>query len=231
MAIGLVVAVGLVLISWAMQRTKANAVIAVDPRAAVGMTAEGHVMGSASAPVEIVEFGDFECPGCGQFATVTEPDVRERLVKTGQARFRFYPFQVTTAHVNTVAATLAGECAADQNKFWEMHDRLFQGQFDWNTQASANPTSIFKGYAKQLGLDQGAFDACYDTRKHLGRVAANAQEAERRGVRSTPTLIIGGQMLANGSPSYDAIKAAVDSAAKVAPAAAAAPPAADSGKR
>ena len=209
-ALALVALLGFVAISWAMQRSKTNAVVTIDPRAAAGIKAEGHTMGSASAPVEIIEFADFECPGCGQFATVTEPDIRDRLVKTGQARFRVFPFQVTTAHQNAVAAALAAECAADQNKFWEMHDKLFEGQFDWNTQATSDPKKVFSGYAKGIGLDEGAWGQCYDSRKHVGRIAANAEEAARQKVGSTPTLIIGDRQLSGAQP-YDVIKATVDS--------------------
>ena len=223
-ALALVAVLGFVAISWATQRSKAASVVTIDPRAAAGIKAEGHTMGSASAPVEIVEFADFECPGCGQFATVTEPDIRERLIKTGQVRFRFFPFQVTQGHQNSVAAALAAECAADQNKFWEMHDRLFEGQPDWSTIATTAPKPFFEGYGKQIGLDMAAWNTCYESRKHVGKIAANAEEASRQRVGSTPTLIIGDKMLA-GAQAYDVIKAAVDSARAKAPAAAAPAPA------
>jgi protein-disulfide isomerase len=230
-ALGLVAVLGIVAIAWATQRTKESSVMTIDPRSAQGIKAEGHTMGSASAPVEIVEFADFECPGCGQFATVTEPDVRERLIKTGQVRFRLFPFQVTQGHQNTVAAALAAECASDQNKFWEMHDKLFEGQTDWSSFTTSSPKSIFEGYAKQIGLDAAAWNACYDDRRHLGKIAANAEEAVRQKVNQTPTLIIGDKMLAGAQP-YDVIKAAVDSARLKAPApAAAAPTPADTTKK
>ena len=227
LALLVVLVLGVGAISWAMNRTKANSVITIDPRAAAGIKAEGHTLGSPNAPVEIVEFADFECPGCGQFATVTEPDVRQRLINTGQARFRFFEFQVTQAHQNTIAAALAAECAADQNKFWEMHDKLFAGQFEWNTQATSDPKPIFAGYVKSLGLDPAAWNACYDGRKHLNTIAANTEEAMRQKVQQTPTLIIGDKMLA-GAQAYDAIKAVVDSVKTQAPTAA---PPTDSAKK
>jgi protein-disulfide isomerase len=206
-----VVVIGAGLIGWAMKRTQTSSVITIDPKAAVGIKAEGHTIGSPSAPVEIVEFGDYECPGCAQFATVTEPDVRDRLVNTGQARFRFFAFQVTGAHQNSIAAALAAECASEQGKFWEMHDKLFAGQYDWNTQATSNPKSIFAGYAKQIGIDIDKWSQCFDSRKYLGQIAANSEEAVRQKVAQTPTLIIGDKQYA-GAQAYDVIKAAVDSA-------------------
>jgi protein-disulfide isomerase len=205
-----IAAVGVALIAWASRRA-ATAVVTIDPKDAAGVTAEGYVMGSASAPVEIIEFADFECPGCGQFATVTEPDVRTRIVQTGLARFRVYDFPVNSSHRNSASASMAAACASDQNKFWEMHDRIFQGQNDWSTYATDDPKEHFERYARELGLDMAAWNQCYDSNKHRGRIAAHAQEASRRRVPSTPTFIIGDKQLVGAQP-YDVIKAYVDSA-------------------
>ena len=218
---------------WYMSRQGATAsAITIDPKDAVGQTAEGYVMGSPDAPVEIIEFADFECPGCGQFATVTEPDIRSRLVQTGQVRFRLFDFQVNGSHRNSPAASMAAACASDQNKFWEMHDKIFQGQNDWRTPlpgypgGTNNPRPLFEGYAREIGLDVAAWGACYDSQKHRGRLAAHAQEATRRRVGGTPQFIIGDKMLESGVRGYDVIKAYVDSARATAGAAAPAAPAA-----
>lgn len=226
----LVAVVGVGAISWAMQRTRADAAPIVVPEAAVARPgaprAAGYVLGSASAPVEIVEYADFECPACGQFATVTEPDVRARLVNTGQARYRFYDFQVTQGHRNSPAASLAAACANDQGKFWEMHDRIFAGQNDWNTLATDNPKPVFAGYAQALGLDTGRWNQCYDSRAHLDQLAAHRQEAVRAQVQATPTFVVGNRMLQGPQP-FDALKALVDSARltpSAAPAGSQAPP-------
>lgn len=220
LALLVVAVVGVGAISWAMQRTRAGATAIVVPEAAAlrpgTARPEGYVLGSASAPVEIVEYADFECPGCGQFATVTEPDVRTRLVNTGQARFRFYDFQVTQGHRNSPAASLAAACASDQGKFWEMHDRLFAGQNDWNTLATDNPKPLFAGYAQAVGLDAARWGQCYDSRAHLDRLAAHRQEAVRAQVQATPTFVVGNRMLQGGQVTYDALKAAVDSAHRTA---------------
>ncbi len=197
-------------IFWAISNSGPSAVT-LDPNAPPP-SPEGYVMGSPDAPVEIIEFGDFECPGCGHFATVTEPDVRERLVATGQARFRFVDLPLTSIHPNTLAAHNAAACANDQGKFWEMHDRIFYGQVEWNTQATANPGRVLKGYAKELGLDSREFDSCLDSRRHQRQIEANRMEAERLRVGGTPTFIIGSRMISQRF-SYDVIKAYVDTAA------------------
>jgi protein-disulfide isomerase len=216
---------GVVVLWYLTSRPPEASAITIDPNDAVGVTAEGYTMGNPAAPVEIIEFADFECPGCGQFATVTEPDVRTRLVQTGQARFRLFDFQVNNSHRNSPAASMAAACAADQSKFWEMHDRIFQGQNDWNSFATGKPRDVFEGYARAIGLDVAAWGQCYDSQKHKGRLAAHQGEAARRRVQGTPTFIIGDKMLQSGVQPYDVIKAYVDSARATAGAAAPPPPA------
>ncbi|HKG93240.1 MAG TPA: thioredoxin domain-containing protein [Gemmatimonadaceae bacterium] len=191
--------------------------------------AEGYLMGNPSAPVQIIEFADFECPACGQFATITEPDVRTRLVETGMASYRFYDFPLNI-HRNTWAAHNAAACANEQGKFWPMHDRIFIGQGDWNTQATRNPKGVMEGYAKELGLDVGRWEDCYDAQKFRPQIEANQREGERRQVGQTPTFIIGNKQYAGGLP-YDELKrmvteAAAAAGATTAGAAATAPPAA-----
>lgn len=214
LALLLVAVAGVGAITWAMQRTRAAAQPIVVPESVANPNAprpEGYVLGRADAPVEIVEYADFECPACAQFATVTEPDVRTRLVTTGQARYRLYDFQVIQAHRNSPAASLAAACAADQGKFWEMHDRLFAGQNDWNSQVTDDPKPIFAGYAQAIGVDAARWGQCYDSRQHVDRLAAHRAEAVRAEVRATPTFIVGTRKLEGPQP-FDAIRALVDSA-------------------
>lgn len=202
---------GVAALLWATQRSKTTSVVAVPTTPASLAAAPGYLRGDPAAPVEIVEYADFECPGCGQFATVTEPDVRKRIVDAGLARYRLYVFPVNNSHRNSPAASLAAACADDQGKFWEMHDRIFAGQNDWNSFATDDPKSIFAGYAKELGLDGAAWEQCYDGRKHVDRIAAHAKAAETAQVRSTPSFVIGGRMISGAQP-FDVIKAMVDSA-------------------
>jgi protein-disulfide isomerase len=179
--------------------------------------AQPYVYGRPDAPVIISEFADFECPACAQFATLTEPDIRKRLADVGRVSFRFYDFPLEQ-HRNSVLASLAAACAADQNKFWEMHDRIFAGQDAWasrpgESDAAANrrASRLFAGYAKELGLDESAWSTCVEEQRHLERIRANRQVGIERKVRSTPTFVVGNQMLP-GSLSYDALKRLVDSA-------------------
>lgn len=188
--------------------------------------AEGYLRGDPNAPVTIIEFGDFECPACGQFAAVTEPDMRTRIIDAGLANFRFFDYPLPM-HLNTMSASLAASCAADQNKFWEMHDAIFAGQYDWNSQSTSNPAKFFDQYAQTIGLDVAAYKSCFSSQKNLARIEAHKAEGNKVGVGSTPTFIIGGKMY-NTILTYDAIKAIVDSLRAAAPAAA--PAATDTAK-
>jgi protein-disulfide isomerase len=170
----------------------------------------GYVRGSPNAPIEIVEFADFECPACGHFAVVHEPDVMNRIVASGQARFRFMDFPLEM-HPHALSAHVAAGCADEQGKFWEMHDRLFAGQNDWRTQNTSNPKRILEGYASELGLDVGAWESCYDEMRPLPNIIANRDEAMRLGASGTPTFRIGNRLIKNNL-SYDEIRAYVDSA-------------------
>ncbi len=211
--LGAVALVGASILGYSMMRKPDAAVgqAAAIPTGPVG-PAEGYLLGKADAPVKIIEFADFECPGCGQFATVTEPDVRKRIIDVGLANFTYYDFPLPQ-HKNSHPASNAAACAADQGKFWEMHDKLFGAQDQWNTQATDNPKPFFQKYAEQIGLNTQVWETCYDARKHQGRILANAAEGERRKINQTPTLIIGEKQYAGALP-YDALKAIVDSATK-----------------
>jgi protein-disulfide isomerase len=214
--LGLVVVVGALFIVRAAQAPKVRANVTTAP--ITPAQAEGYLMGNADAPVQIMEFADFECPACGNFAVITEPDVRNRIVNAGLASYRFFDFPLPM-HKNTMAASNAAACAADQGKFWEMHDMLFRNQPEWNTEATDNPKKIFLGYVKSMGLNTDTWEKCFDAQTHQSRILANQAEGNRRKVQSTPTFVIGTRLIP-GAMSYDVFKAYVDSAAKEAPAAA-----------
>lgn len=171
---------------------------------------QGYVMGSPSAPIEVTEFGDFECPQCGRFATLTEPDVRSRLVNTGQIRFRYIDFPLDI-HKNTWNASRAAACADQQGKFWQMHDAIFANQDRWNGEATDNPDKVLKDIGKQIGLNTDQFDKCIDTKATQAKVQAHWKLAMDRHLDGTPTFIIGGQQIAAFLP-YDQFKQLVDDA-------------------
>ena len=207
--VGMLVVIGIVGIAtlgYTMSRPRAG-VGPVDPNLPAG-TAEGYLVGNPDAPVQVIEFGDFECPACAQWSNLTEPDVRERLIQTGQISFRFFDFPLDM-HPNTWAASNAAACAADQGKFLEMHDRIFATQDQWDGRATSNPKRVLQRLAGEIGANVGDWETCFDSQKHYPRIKANLEEGVRRGVNSTPTFIIGGQLIP-GAPPYDSFKKLVD---------------------
>src|SRR5947207_5271540 len=110
----------------------------------------GYTLGSDSAPIEVTEYSDFECPFCASFATVQMPVIREQLLAPAKLRWRFRDFPLPS-HKYSRYAALAAQCAGEQGKFWEMHDQLFNNH-QW-AQTGKNPRSLFRDFARAIGLD------------------------------------------------------------------------------
>ncbi len=214
--LGLVAAVLAIFIVYQVSKPKPPDVITFAPSDSLPK-AEGYLLGKEDAPVQVVAFADFECPACGQFFVLTEPDVRQRLVETGEISYRYIDFPLP-GHRNTWPASNAAACANEQGKFWQMHDMLFQGQDQWNGEATSRPKGVFEDYAKAIGLDVKQWEKCFDDQKYLRNIQANRAEAERRMVGSTPSFLIGNKLVAGSIP-FDKFKAYVDSAKASLPAA------------
>lgn len=212
-ALAAVAIVGIVALAWLASRPKTR-VSQIDPNLPP-LAAQGYVLGSPTAPVEVIEFADFECPACGQYAVLTEPQVRSDLVNTGKVRIRYIDFPLQM-HKNTWDASLAAACANDQGKFWEMHDALFANQDRWNGEATSRPRGPISELAKQIGLDMNKYGACMDNDTHRAQIQANEREALRRQIGQTPTFIFNGTVVPGALP-YDAFKHYVDEATKNAP--------------
>ena len=168
---------------------------------------KGYSIGSDDAPVEIIEFADFQCPACGRHAILTAPDIMRRMVATGTVKLTFKDMPLDI-HPNAVPAAMAAACSNEQGKFWEMHDQLFFNQNKW---ASARrPAGIFRDYAELLGLDGSQFRECLSSRRYAGRIEASIREALALGVGSTPSFLINGRLY-QGTMGFDRFNAIVDS--------------------
>lgn len=188
--------------------THSNTAVAASPIDSTlpPVQSEGYVMGSPGAPLEVIEFGDFECPVCSRWATLIEPDVRSRLVQAGKIRFRFIDFPIA-AHRNTWNASRAAACADEQGKFWDMHMALFDHQTEWAP--LKNASSRFSTYAEQIGLDVTKYNACMSSAKYAGRIQASLDEGTKLGVNGTPTFLIGGRLYTDRASNSDSIRALV----------------------
>ena len=141
--------------------------------------------------VTLEEFGDFQCSHCAQFALGMGKQLKKDFVDNGRISFvfRHFPF----IGEESFRAAEATECAADQGKFWEYHDTVFENWKGVNQGAYSDDN--LKGFATRLQLDRDAFDSCLDGGKHRGKVEEDLQLGERLGVNSTPSLFLQGRRI------------------------------------
>ena len=168
------------------------------PRYTVPTTASDPVRGPAAAPITIVEFSDYQCPFCAR-VNPTLAKVRETYGDKVRIIFKDYPLP---NHPEAPKAAEAAHCAAEQKKYWEMHDAMFANQ-------RALQVPVLKQTARSIGLDGTAFDQCIDSDKYAATVRGGAQLGERMGVNSTPTLYINGRALIGAMP-FENFKAIID---------------------
>ncbi len=161
------------------------------------LAAVGYPRGNASAPVTVVEFGDFGCSACRQFALEGYPAIHAEFVATGKVRWVYVPF-LLGVFPNAPEAARAAECAAEQDAFWPMHDVLFERQAEWKR--PRNPIDLFRRYVVEADLDRVRFDACYEKDLGRARTRANNRAARRNGVRATPTFFVNGKRFEGAPP-------------------------------
>lgn len=162
------------------------------------ITDKDHSFGSKNAKVTLVTFSDFECPYCGRFY----PTVKEIMKQYGdkvRVVFKHFPLSF---HKNAQKAAEASECAAEQGKFWQMHDKIFENQqllsFDQ-----------LKAWAKDLKLNTSQFNSCLDSGKFAQKVQADMQEGAQKGVDGTPATFVNG-ILVSGAQPFEAFKQMID---------------------
>lgn len=159
------------------------------------------VKGNPEAKITLTEYSDFQCPACGAYY----PIVKQLSEEFGdRVKFSYRQFPLTDIHRNAFSAALAGEAAAAQGKFWEMHDLIFGHQDSWSR--SGNTFSIFRTYAVSLGLDLAKFEADYRSSKSADLVNADYAGGVSLGVNSTPTFFINGEKILRNPRSYDEFK-------------------------
>jgi protein-disulfide isomerase len=208
--IGAVAVLGIGALTYQTTRPDSNAVVSPIDTTLPSVKSSGYQIGNADAPLQVTEFGDFECPACGRFAELTEPDIRKNYVNTGKVLWRFIDFPLQM-HRNTWQASRAAACADEQGKFWEFHDALYSTQDQWNGEATGNPDKFMKQLGGKLGLDGSKFNSCVDDKKTQAKIQAHYQLAMQRQVSQTPTFLIGDQQIAAAMP-YDEFAKILDSA-------------------
>jgi protein-disulfide isomerase len=169
--------------------------------------------GSAKAAVTVVEYSDYECPYCGQYATQTYPQIVRDYIQTNKIRYVFKNYPIAQLHPNAFRAHEAAACAGDQGHYWEMHDRLFADQ----------RTLTLEGFVERalaLNLDAAKLRTCIEGPAHDDMIREDIDEAIRGGVRGTPVFVLAftdpkGQVATPvrvlvGAQPYQAFKDAID---------------------
>ena len=150
------------------------------------VTKDTPLKGDPSAPITLIEFGDFQCPNCGRFARITSPQIKDAYVDSGQVSMAFKHF--TVIGPDSITAAMASQCANDQEKFWEFHDVLYNNQGPENSGWAKKDN--LKNFASEIGLDKQIFDSCLDSDKYRSLVEADLNIAKQLKFQGTPSFLI-----------------------------------------
>ena len=163
------------------------------------ITKNDHVRGNFDAPITLVEYSDFECPYCEKHFPILSKILNDYK---GQVRLVYKHFPLSF-HKNAQKAAEASECASEQGKFWEYHDKLFENQ------PGGYSIAGFKQWASDLGLDASQFNDCFDSGKYASKVQADLVDGQNRGVGGTPATFVNGQLVSGAVP-YESFKTVID---------------------
>lgn len=177
---------------------------APQPPAKVDVAALGPSLGKDDAPITIIEFSDYECPFCSRAVQSILPLLKKEYIETGKVRFVYRDFPLTNIHPNAEISALAARCAGDQNKYWDMHDKIFSDQ----EKISADD---LKAKAKDLKLNTDEFNKCLDSKKHEAAMRKDFIDGVAAGVTGTPTFFVNGKPIVGAVP-FTQLKAAIDAA-------------------
>lgn len=192
------------------------AVVAVnDPgQGAAPVRAADPVLGDDTAPVTIVEYGDFKCPSCASFFTATEPQLRREYVDTGKVRLVWRDFPVIDAE--SAPAAEAARCAGAQGRFWEYHDALYRFIVEnfygrgINAEGGTAYAGSYDRLARQAGVsDVAAFRRCRETGTYRDAVLGARDDGVAEGIGGTPTFFVNGQRLVGAQP-YDVFRRLIE---------------------
>ena len=199
--------------SGAGNASSANEAAAPAPVAATGdqvfnvVHRPANTVGNDTAPVTIVEYSDFECGYCRSFYNTTLQQVINDYVKTGKVKisYKHFPFLADSS----LPKAMLSECAAEQGKFWQMHNALFGGRIPKADEASMNKQAM--QLAAEFGMNGARFGDCLANPQVRQRVLDDASEGQKVGVRGTPTFLINGKPLVGAQP-YAAFRLAIEQA-------------------
>lgn len=164
--------------------------------------------GDSAAPLVMYEVSDFQCPFCRQFWAETLPHLEREYIETGKLRLTFINLPIAQLHPNAEAAHELAMCGAQQGKFWRLHDLLYSHQRDWA--GLSDPQPYFRGLADSVGMSRDSLTSCVTAGRIRQLIAAEAQASYQAGVKSTPSFIVQGVLLAGTAP-IEAFRPILDS--------------------
>ena len=169
-----------------------------------------HVQGKADSKVILVEYADYQCPGCGTIYPLVK-SIAEQYKDQIQYVFRNYP--ITDAHPNAKAAAGSAEAAGLQGKYWEMHGKIYEKQADWSNLTITERGKFFEGLATEIGLDVNKFNTDLSSSAITEKINFDTALAKKAGVEATPTFYLNGKQLESADYGTEAkFKAAIDAA-------------------
>jgi protein-disulfide isomerase len=154
---------------------------------------KGSMLGSPAAPVTVVEFSDFQCSFCKKFWTETLPKLKDTHIKKGQVRFIYRHFAILGKH--SLQAGQGAECAGEQGRFWEYHDKLFSNQG-----GLAFTNAKLKQYAQEVDLKIRPFTQCLESDRFVKKIDGETSVAAFLGARGTPTFFVNRRLLVGAQP-------------------------------
>jgi len=167
------------------------------------------VLGDAAAKVTIIEFGDYQCPSCRLFWREVEPRLKKDYVDTGKVKLVFRDFPIVQIHPEAMLAAMAVDCAGDQSKYWQYHDKVFREQDRGEDSLVRFKAADLKKWARDTGLDTAAFNECLDSGRFQDEVAKDKADGEGVGIQGTPFFFINGRVVGGAQP-YPVFKKIID---------------------
>jgi protein-disulfide isomerase len=167
------------------------------------------VLGNKNAPVTIIEFSDYQCPYCRKFWAEAYSQIKEEYIDTGKVKLIFRDFPLSF-HPMAEPSAQAAECAGDQGKYYEMHDKIFSEQNKLGTGTIQYSINDLKQWAVEIGLDASEFNACLDSGKHKLEVQKDLADAQAAGGQGTPYFIVGDTPISGAQP-FSVFQQAIES--------------------
>lgn len=173
----------------------------------VESTGSNNIFGKLDSKVTLTEFVDFQCEACyGFYPTVKE--IKEKYKDRVKFQVKYFP--ITSGHANALAAAATAQAAAKQDKFWEMHNLLFERQKSWENNSPTTRDEVFAQYAEEIGLDMDKFRVDIASDETQSVIKADLAEVKRLGGDGTPTFALNGKKIANPKNTVDAISKVLD---------------------